>query len=260
MPSPSSAILFVDDDDGTRRLTAEFLRQAGFEVWEAATAAEALSRLRDRPELVLLDVRLPDLSGFEVCRRLRADPASAATPVLHLSGAARSTDDKVQGLEGGADGYLIKPVEPAELLAHMRALLRLRRAEAALREDEERLRLVMHTAHDAFVAIDVVGLIIDWNRQAEQTFGWSREEALGRPLDELVIPPRFRGRHQAGLTRLLQTGESPVLNTLIEVTALHRDGREFPAEVTVSLVRWRDSYLFNAFVRDLSARRRAERH
>src|SRR5262245_17540565 len=109
MPTRSpAAILFVDDSDVTRGSTAEVLRHAGFDVWEAPTGGEALRLAREMPDLVLLDVGLPDLSGFEVCRRIRADPATASIPLLHLSGVASSSEDRTRGLEGGADGYLVK--------------------------------------------------------------------------------------------------------------------------------------------------------
>src|SRR3954452_11394587 len=88
-------ILFVDDDENNRYATAQFLRQAGeFEVQEAATGSEALRLARGQPDLVLLDVRLPDLNGFEVCRRIKMDSATASVPVLHLSGAAGTSEDR----------------------------------------------------------------------------------------------------------------------------------------------------------------------
>ncbi len=120
-PSPIT-ILCVDDDAANRRLYALFLQREGFEVREAATGAECLRLSRERPDLIILDVLLPDVTGFEVCARLKADPATASIPVLHLSGVARSAHDRVEGLHGGADGYLTKPVEMVELIAHVKAL------------------------------------------------------------------------------------------------------------------------------------------
>jgi PAS domain S-box-containing protein len=256
---PPATILFVDDDATGRGLTAQFLREAGFTVWEASTGQEGLRRAEARPDLVLLDVSLPDLSGFEVCRALKANPATASLPVMHLSGAAATSLDKTVGLKGGADGYLTKPIDPDELIAHVVALLRMHRAEEAARRSEERLRLIIDTAYDAFLATDEEGRLIDWNRQAERTFGWSRAEALGRPLAELIIAGHARARHERGMAELCRTGGSPVLNTLLEVTALHKNGREFPAEVMISVVDWGGTSLLSAFVRDVSERKRAER-
>jgi PAS domain S-box-containing protein len=110
------------------------LKRAGFEVLDAGTGGQALEIARaSRPDLVLLDVNLPDMDGFEVCRRLRADPATTTLPIVHVS--ATFVSDRAQDLayEGGADSYLIDPVEPAVLLATIHSLLRLRRAEEGLR-------------------------------------------------------------------------------------------------------------------------------
>src|SRR4051812_26711561 len=199
--SPSATLLLVEDDETGRRLTTRILRQAGFEVREAATAGEALRLADDQTDLIILDVKLPDMSGFEVCRALKANPATASALVLHLSGVANSAADRTHGLAGGADGYLTKPVDPDELIAQVNALLRLRRAEEAAWAGAERLRLILDSAYDAFIAIDAGGVVIDWNRRAEKVFGWSREEALGRRLADLVIPPRYRDKHQLGLTQ-----------------------------------------------------------
>src|SRR5579884_2214917 len=104
-----ATILAVDDEPANRYARARGLRKAGFTVVEAATGAEALRLAADRPDLILLDVNLPDLDGFEVCRRLKADPATAAIPILQTSAQRVGPEDRVQGLEGGADGYLVLP-------------------------------------------------------------------------------------------------------------------------------------------------------
>jgi len=96
---------------------------------EAGTGREALALAKTRPDLILLDVNLPDLSGFEVCERLKEDAATSSIPVLFLSGAYMDPKDRVRGMEEGGDGYLTKPVDPAELVAYIKALLRLRHAE-----------------------------------------------------------------------------------------------------------------------------------
>ena len=102
------------------------------------------------------------------------------------------------------------------------------------------------------------GLIAEWNRQAEITFGWPRAEAVGRVLSETIIPPQFREAHSRGLARFLATGEGPLLNRVLEVPALRRDGGEFPAEISIAPVRLGEQYLFVAFIRDVTERKRAE--
>ena len=132
-------------------------------------------------------------------------------------------------------------------------------AEQALRESADRLRLVMDSALDAVVGMDADGRVTDWNAQAEAVFGWTRQQSVGRELAELVIPTPYRAAHRYGLRRFLDTGEGPVLNRRVELTALNRDGREFPVELTVVPARAGEAPFFTAFARDITERKRAER-
>ena len=132
-------ILNVDDNDGARYAKTRVLVHAGFEVIEAATGQGALDQVRSHsPAIVLLDVKLPDISGIEVCSILKRDPQTRSTLILQTSAAAVQSFDKVRALDGGADSYLTEPIEPAELVANVRALLRLHRAEEALRDADRR--------------------------------------------------------------------------------------------------------------------------
>ncbi|MFM0340505.1 hybrid sensor histidine kinase/response regulator [Paraburkholderia fungorum] len=151
----ANLILNVDDNDGARYAKSRILSRAGFVVIEAANGAEAIERARlSLPDLVLLDVKLPDINGFEVCRLIKSTPETAGILVLQTSAAAVQSIDKIRGLDGGADSYLIEPIEPAELIAHVRALLRVRRAEGALRESEERFRQMAENIDDVFWMLD----------------------------------------------------------------------------------------------------------
>jgi signal transduction histidine kinase len=125
-----SRVLLVDDNPANRFAVGFWLREAGFEVLEAASGGEALARMDEQPDLVVLDVRLPDIMGFEVLRRIRTRPDAAGLPVLHLSASFTTGEYRAQGLDAGADGYLTHPVEPREFVATVRALLRVRAAEA----------------------------------------------------------------------------------------------------------------------------------
>ncbi len=132
------------------------------------------------------------------------------------------------------------------------------RAEQALRASEARLKAVLHSSLDAHVAMDDTGRVTSWNQQAESMFGWAEREVLGRRLADVIVPHVHREAHAAGLRRFLDTGVGPILGQRIELTALRRDGTEFPVELAVAPVRVGSSWLFSAFVRDITARRAAD--
>ncbi len=121
----------------------------------------------------------------------------------------------------------------------------------------DNLERILETAHEAFISIDDEGRVLAWNREAERTFGWRRERALGRLLRDLIIPAPYRDRHQEGLRRFLETGEGPLIDKRIEMTALHRSGRELPVELTISALAENGTWTFHAFIHDISDRYRA---
>src|SRR5579859_902005 len=127
-----------------------------------------------------------------------------------------------------------------------------------LEASERRYHQILESALDAFVGMDSRGLITNWNSQAETTFGWLRSEAMGQMLSQTIIPERYRDAHERGLRHFLASGEGPVLNKRIEITALHRDGREFPVELTISAMSGGGTHRFAAFVRDITERKRSD--
>jgi signal transduction histidine kinase len=134
-------ILNADDYAPGRYARTKVLRQAGFEVIEADNGSRTLELVSERnPAVVLLDVNLPDISGIEVCRQIRKNPKTATTTVLHISATYTQSQHLVHGLENGADSYLVEPVDPRVLVATVRAFLRARRAEDALRRSNEELQ------------------------------------------------------------------------------------------------------------------------
>ncbi len=191
-------ILVVDDNEANRYTVARLLRKAGFTVHEAADGRQGLEAATPELDLIILDIRMPELDGYEVCRRLKADPLLRAIPVLHLSATYTGATDIAYGLEGGADGYLVHPVDPAVLLGTVRALLRLRRADRALRESEiqarsrtEELEAVMAAAPAAvMIAHDADCRRITGNPEAY--------ELLRLPIDanaSLTTPSAERPAH-----------------------------------------------------------------
>ncbi|HEU5020332.1 MAG TPA: ATP-binding protein [Bryobacteraceae bacterium] len=144
------SILNVDDYGPGRYARTRILQKAGFQVFEASTGAEAIDLAREHsPALVLLDVNLPDIHGFEVCRMMRQGPRPVNAVIVHISASNIQPHHQVSGLEGGADSYIVEPIEPAVLIATVKALLRAREAEEALRRSNKELEQFSYrVAHD----------------------------------------------------------------------------------------------------------------
>ena len=127
-----------------------------------------------------------------------------------------------------------------------------------LRDAEQLTAVVIEQAHDAFISINEDGVITEWNREAESTFGWTRAEALGRELDQMILPESMRERHRLGIAHFLSSGESALFNRRLELSALHRDGQEFPVEVSISPIRLGSHYIFAAFLRDITEQKHTQ--
>jgi len=169
-------ILNVDDQKISRYIRTQTLEKAGYEVIEAATGAEALSRLEaDRPQIVLLDMNLPDIHGTEICRRIRMQPATRSLIVVHVSATQTSVQDRASGLDGGADGYLTEPVEPELLLATVRSFLRLSTAEAKLEQSLAEVR-------EAEVALRETNAALQRSNEDLTEFAYAASHDLQEPL------------------------------------------------------------------------------
>ncbi len=148
--------------------------------------------------------------------------------------------------------------EPRYFISQIEAITDQNRTEAALRQSEQRFRQLIETSTEAFIAFDAGGAVTEWTRQPEASFGWSRAEVVGRRLEDTIIPPALREAHAAGLARYRTSGTGSVLGRRLELEGRHRDGREFPVEVTVWAVGTGDDVSFNALLHDISERRRTE--
>jgi PAS domain S-box-containing protein len=133
-----------------------------------------------------------------------------------------------------------------------------RHAEIALRTSEERNQSIVETALDGVITINANGVVTGWNSQAEKIFGWARHDVTGRELAELIIPERLRDAHRQGMRRYVDSGIARVLNKRIEMTALHREGHEFPVELAITPIGFGEDLLFSGFIRDITGRIRAE--
>jgi len=203
-------------------------------------------------------------------KALSAIVMGAAVPVMHYTGMAAASFTPSMSINGnlshalsisslGAAGIIVVTFMVLGLTVLTSLVDRSFSAQALeLESSEKRLRQILETALDAFVGMDSRGTIVDWNAQAVATFGWCREEALGQLLSLMIIPERYRATHEKGLRQFLVSGEGPVLNKRIEITALHRDGHEFPVELTISVMQPGGMHLFTAFVRDITERKQSE--
>ncbi len=232
-----TVILVVDDTEAGRYATTRVLARAGFEVWEAASGEETLRKARDLPDLIVLDVNLPDINGLEVCRRLRSRDATCHIPVLHLSATRVEPSDRAVGLDSGADGYLVQPVDPNELTATVRSLLRLKTVEKALRESRELYRTTLYSIGDGVIATDTAGRVTRMNPTAEQLTGWPEAEALGKPLEQVfpIVNEQSRAEVENPVTRVLREGR--VVGLANHTVLIGRDGTERPIADSGSPIR-----------------------
>jgi two-component system, cell cycle sensor histidine kinase and response regulator CckA len=181
-----ATVLVVEDELSTRAGLAYVLQVAGFVVLEAGSAAAALERLEEQPALVLLDVGLPDIDGYTLCRRIKSNPATATVPVLLLSGLGNRSEERVHGLECGADGYLAKPAEMTEVVAQVKALLRLYRAEENLRDSELRYRELFEVNPHPMWVYEIATLqFLAVNDAAIDIYGYTRDEFLSMTLADI---------------------------------------------------------------------------
>ena len=179
-------ILIVDDNPATLYATARVLRAAGFEVHEARNGEQAVEiACAQEPDLIVLDVNLPDIDGFEVVRRIRGVPRVARVPIIHLSATFVQDAHKVQGLEGGADGYLTHPVEPPVLIASINAFLRTRHAEDAMRRSEDRFKSVFERALDGIALLSEDLIFVDANPAMCRMLARTRDELVGKHASAL---------------------------------------------------------------------------
>ncbi|HTO97712.1 MAG TPA: hybrid sensor histidine kinase/response regulator [Myxococcales bacterium] len=169
-------IAVIDDTEGTRLATRRILERAGFNVIEGTCGADALRLARQRPDLMVLDVHMPDLLGPEVADRLKADPETRSIPILQLSASFTDESDRAFGLQSGADAYLTEPVEPELLLATVQALLRARTAErVAERALQTRDEFLSMTSHDIRGLLQALRLTLDVQLQRAQDRNFERE-------------------------------------------------------------------------------------
>jgi PAS domain S-box-containing protein len=161
------------------------------------------------------------------------------------------------------DGHDLRLLEvlgshAAVAIENARLLGREREAASRARDSEARTNAILQSALDGVIVMDGGGTVLEFSPAAERTFGYSREDAVGNELAELIIPPALRKRHRDGLARYLATGDAPILGRRIEMTAMRSDGTQFPVELAISKVDLPGTNLFTGYIRDITERKRAE--
>ncbi len=257
-------VLLVDDDGNNLQILYDTLDGRDYRLLVARTGEDALSVAQKvQPDLILLDIMMPGLDGYEVCERLKADPATADAAVIFLS-ALTDTKDKVRGLQLGAVDYISKPFQRQEVIARVNTHLKVRRLEQELahrnRELEAANQHILESMGEGLYGLDVSARITFANPAAERITGWREEDVLGRPLHEVHPPAKADGSAYPG-------SDGPVASTLTNGTVHHRDdelfqrrdGAVFPISFTSSPL-YQDDALSGAVVvfKDITERKRQE--
>ena len=253
-------VLLIEDNEDDAYLIGETLTErtvADIELEWVERLESGLTRLaEDKVDVVLLDLSLPDSHGLETLDKVQGQTPDVPVIVMtHLDNEAMA----IQAVRRGAQDYLVKGRSDGYGLGRaIQYAIERKGSEKAMRDSEARLRAIIDTALDALIGMNAKGIITEWNPRAEVIFGWARREAIGQNLADLIIPARYREAHERGLRHFMDTGEGPVLNRRVELTGLRRDGTEFPVEFTISPLQRGKTYVFNAFLSDITERKRAE--
>jgi PAS domain S-box-containing protein len=244
-------ILVVDDNAAGLYATVRMLKSAGFDTIEATTGQQALEFAERDPDAIVLDINLPDIDGYEVCRILRRRPMTARTPIIHLSATFVEDQDKVHGLDVGADGYLTHPVEATVLNATVRAFVRARQAEEGMRRSEETFRAVFERALNGIALVGEDLRLIRVNPAAARLLGGKPDELEGRPSLDFVAPGH-QAEAQAFWERCRLQGEGVAVAPMVTVTGK-------PLEVEWNVSRHVDPGVWLAVLNDITAKVALER-
>jgi PAS domain S-box-containing protein len=252
----ATKILVTDDDPELLNLTTTVLKRAGYEVLEAFTGTESIEKARAyRPDLVLLDVVLPDISGIEACRQIKEDEDLKDIFVILTSGIRTSSDYQAEGLNIGADGFIVKPISNKELLARVHSMTRIKKAEDALKASETRYRRLFEAARDGVLILNAeTGQIDDVNPFLTDMLGYTHEEFIGKKFWEIGAFKNIE-KSKAVLAELQHKGyvryEDLPLTT--------KDGREIDVEFVSNTYPVNHHKVIQCNIRDITDRKRAQK-
>lgn len=332
-------ILVVEDSDTQTAVLKGLLEQNGYKAALAKNGAEGLSMARkNRPALVISDILMPVMDGYQMCREIKNSEKLKDIPVILLT-QLTEPEEVIKGLEAGADTYITKPYDGDYLISKVESLLKnpvqfrnkpeervveleyagkhyavhsgraqalsfllstyenamrktrelvnaqeelrtlnedleekikkrtealtkevaeRKQAEKALMDSEERFRAVVESASDAVVCLEPPDNIYLWNKKAEEIFGYSCAEAVGKRLHDLVAPERYLQKAKEGLSNFFKTGTGSQIGKTLEIEAVRKDGTEFSVELSISAVNMHGVWNSVGIIREITGRKRME--
>lgn len=250
-------VLAVDDNRTNLHILQVFLKKLGHQVILAENGEEAVQRFAtEAPDLVLLDIMMPVMDGFEAARRIKAMTVERWTPVIFLSALNRD-ENLVEGLEAGGDDYLTKPINFVVLEAKLRSMQRSLALQQSSIDALLRVKAISDNVIDALITIDAHGIIATVNRATEQIFGWETHEMIGQNVNILMHEP-YHSEHDAYLENYLSGGPAKIIGRARETTGRRKDGTKFPITLGVSELTMDGNRVFVGVIRDISEQKRSE--
>lgn len=246
-------ILLVDDDNKVREATSIILSALDCEILEASTGNESLEKVYGfRPDLVVLDVVLPDIDGFTICKKIKSDPELKGTFVVLVSGVKISSDYQAQGLESLADSYIQRPFATREFIARIESIIRIQKTEKALRESEEKFKTIFDNAKDAIYIHDFKGNFLEVNETAFKLLGYSKEELLNMSPKE-IDSPQYSKQVEEKIEELIEKGEA-----FLETEHVTKSGKKIPIELSSKVIDFQGQNAILSIARDISSRKKIE--
>jgi diguanylate cyclase (GGDEF)-like protein/PAS domain S-box-containing protein len=257
-------ILMAEDMATDAELVLLELARAGLRATHRIVDSEKsfVDALREfAPDVILSDFSLPGFNGMAALALSRE--ICPDTPFIFVSGTI-GEESAIDAVKSGATDYVLKsnlvrlPSAVERALAEALARREQRRTDAQLRESESLKGAILESSLDCLITIDHEGKIVEFNPAAEATFGLTREQALGKAMVELIVPPRLRDAHRRGFAHYLATGEGPILGKRLELEAVRADGTEFPIELAITAIGATSKPMFTGFIRNITARKEAD--
>jgi PAS domain S-box-containing protein len=250
-------VLAVDDNRTNLHILQVFLKKLGHEVLLAENGEEAVRRFEaDSPDLVLLDIMMPVMDGFEAARRMKAMPRDRWTPVIFLSALNRD-ENLVEGLDAGADDYLTKPINFVVLEAKLRSMQRSLALQQESIDSLRRVQAISDSVLDAIVTSNEHGIIVSVNQSTERIFGWSPAEMVGKNIS-MLMPEDERMAHEIRVGSYSYDSPPKNIGLERELEAQHKDGHHFAATLTITQVVLDNQRMIVGVIRDISERKRNE--